>query len=280
MGGYMSKDHIRLFVYLLFCLAIIALTGCAGVNHNRYQTAETLGKGNMKMMAGSNISPVMHHHARFELEDKHDEEMRRQGIYDGAGSALEEIFDSLGAVFTTWPGDMEILYAIGVKDNVDLEFRLGASPTLRFNSKIKIAEFGKRGALAIAPGLGIKLFGGKDTDGDEMVSVTDEFTGYITSLELPFILGWEFDRASPYLYFHDYLHAVSIEYRRHTQGLPKNYDETFEETYYYNALGGGFGVQFLWGKFVLTPELGLFWLNGPEINMGMPSFGLALGGKW
>ncbi|MDP8256849.1 MAG: hypothetical protein P9M14_13955 [Candidatus Alcyoniella australis] len=278
---------VSLCLLLATCLLCV---GCAPVSYNRYQTANTLGAGEMKLMIGANAAHDVIFPVYSEIELDMNDEMYDWARENGVGYDLEDIFEDvltesvLIMLYVPTLGlapDFELLYAVGVHDRVDIEARLTASLYGRLNAKVLLAEFGDSGALSISPGVGFRDIKGdqsENTIGDG--EAEDSYSGYVLSAELPLLIGRQGEHVSPYIGPLYVYHYADIDYRRKTSGLDQEFDHTIEYGLSFHQLGLIVGSEFHWGHFSITPELVGMYHNGPGINYWMLYPGLALGGSW
>lgn len=72
--GRLSQIKVPL-IYAIFAFLLLPM-GCAPVTYNRYQTAQTLGKGEMKFMVGANFAnDLAALNVPFDLQDEMDEKL-------------------------------------------------------------------------------------------------------------------------------------------------------------------------------------------------------------
>jgi len=261
-------------------------SGCQPAAYTRYQTAHTLGKGEMKLMGASHFATAPQGLLAFELDKEMDKRLERWQQKYGPGDADWEEFveDIVEAVFVmpfeilaqAGGFDVEILYAIGVAENVDIELRATATGYLRGNVKVKIADMGTRGAMAISPGVGWRSFSHTTEDDD----YKDQYRGNVYTGELPLIFGWKFDKTAIYFAPTYIYHMIDIRYSRDTYNMAHNFSDTIEEKVDFHIPGIIAGVEFSYGHFVMTPEISFFHTFNKYYDSGYLYPGLALGGKW
>lgn len=291
-----------LLIYAISALLILCL-GCAPVTYNRYQTAHTLGKCEMKLMVGANIAnDLALLSTPFDLQDEMDDKLldwsdKHPGNEDDVWEIYNHDFwEGFLAILSlgVYP-DLELLYAIGVSDTVDVEARATFTGYFRLNTKIKLFSIGQNGALAISPGVGYRNIDdeqeAKDGDvkyGDEPASeddnwqLKDKYEGYVITVELPVIIGWQFKHLSPYfapVYYYNYM---PIAFTRKISGLSSDFNETVDEVYNFHSIGLMVGLQIKLWKFLITPELvGVYHI--PSGAVTLPGFiypGLSIGLNW
>ena len=268
----------------VFCMAVFS--GCQPAAYTRYQSAHTLGKGEMQLLAASHIAPAPHGRAANDMEKDMDDKLEKWEETHGHGDAdfeeaveeiMEAIFVEPGRVISNAVGmDMEVIYSVGVADNVDIELRATITGYLRGNTKIKLADLGSRGALAISPGIGWRGFSYENDDDD----YKDQYRGNLFTGELPLIFGWKWEKASLYFAPTYIYHRVNIRYTRDTYNLPLNFNGVIEEKLDFHVPGVVAGVETHVGHFIFTPEVGFFYYFSEKGDGGFLSPGMAIGGRW
>lgn len=191
--------------------------------------------------------------------------------------------------------DLELLYAIGVSDTVDVEARAILTGYFRLNTKTRLFSVGKNSALTILPGLGFRTIDEDQDAKDEDIKqenkpasendnwrLKDRYKGYVITGELSVIIGWQFKHLSPYIAPVYYYNYMSIALTRKIDGLSSDFKETVDKTYNFHSIGLIVGLQIKLWKFLITPELvGLYNIPfGARTLAGWIYPGLSIGFNW
>ena len=286
-------------VIAFFALVLLVCGGCSSVSYNRYQDAETLGKGTMRLQASVQWEPSHLPAIYDDIDERFDDRLgawlRNSGydddpnIWDNPGGGLA---DALGNIFgepdrdRPNPGaiNLECLFAYGVTDIVDLEARATLGGYARANAKIRLASLGESGALSIAPGIGyraIRYSDYWDSDlyrGFDQIEISDRVNGNLYTAEVPLIFGYKTGPASLYAAPFYAFHYTTLSARRETSGFEEEFRTELDRTYNIHVVGLIAGVKFQWGRFVFTPEVGAVY--SPTFNSWNIAPGIALGASW
>ena len=284
------QPHILLHILVCFILTCL---GCAPMTYNRYQTAHTLGKWEMKLAVSANMSRDPIFQAWNELAGEMDREflgwaqhkdLERQYI-DAVLEANENIDET--AMYSSDAGfipDCELIYAIGVHDRVDLELRSTISGYYRLNSKILIAELGPHGGLSIAPGIGYRAIHTfrfhTSYKPEDNIEISDDFSGWAMTAEVPLIIGWRFSHVSPYMAPMYAYHYLNVDYTRRTDHLHPEFERTLQYDLHFHQVGLIAGVQFSFWHIIITPEIAGIFHTGPGVDVLALYPGIALGAFW
>lgn len=266
---------------------LIGQSACAPVTYNRYQTAQTLGKGEVKLLAAAAIAHDLTAPAAFDISDDMDTELLdwSRDHPGNEGEVLELVGEDL-LLDTLWSmefaiPDVEVIFAVGVHDRVDLEARISALGYGRFNTKVLLLKFGERGALSVAPGLGYRRVEGSGSiaGGD----AKDTYKGSVITAELPVIVGWQWEHVAPYVAPVFNYHRMTLQYTREATGFNPDFKRTLDYDFDIHNAGLIAGVQFKFGAFVITPEVVGNYSFSPgndHIDMFFVYPGVSLGAAW
>jgi hypothetical protein len=273
----------KLIVFTFLSAAIAISASCAPVTYNRYQTAQTIGQGNVKAIAAIDKSHELMMLKNMDIYAKVDEKLVDWSFeHPGNEEEVAEIvgLDVLDSFTTATVGattfDVEAALAVGVTDWVDLEARATATGYFRGNAKFLVHKFGKRGAVAISPGAGYR---GVDSGKVDIGSgAEDHYKGTVWTGELPIIIGWQWDHFSPYIAPMYAYHRLNVAYTRKVKDLSPSFEATINDSFDYHSVGLAAGVQMKIGGFICTPEIiGLYtMLDDLDYTMIYP--GIAIGG--
>lgn len=282
--------------FTIFLGLVMMAAACAPVTYNRYQSAHSMAQGEWQATVSAELGRdmVMPTYPYLEIEMK--EKMREYtqehtGHYDFEG-AIEDLAETFALLAIMSPGaalgfpipqtSLELGY--GVTDRWDLHLGVTASGYVHANTKFELTRFGEHGALAMVPGLGFLHFNqGPDEVDDHDFTMEDSYTGNVFTVEMPFLVGWQFKHLSPYLGLHTSYHHTEIDFRRKIVELNPDFDTTISFAYDAVNIGLIAGLEWKLKYFVLTPELTA--LYSPPLQEDiMPvlflSPGVAIGARW
>lgn len=277
---------IARFVYLLPMLSIVAIclfgSGCAPAAYNRYQTADTLGAGEVKIAVTANYSPSPVNQSAEKVRTQMDDRFREWSApYSGETWVrnLEESFTEpfvYGQANHIYNPNFEAIFAVGVHDSLDFEIRSTHSGYVRFNTKARVFRYKDMLAISIAPGAGYVEYDG-EASGD---NYTDTANGRMITAELPVIVGWEFKGVSPYAALYLVYHNIDMDYRRQTEGTPYIFDESIKDTYHLYLPGLIGGLQYKHKWCIVTLELTANYMLSDLVNGLVISPGFLVGAQF
>ena len=277
----------RVLLIAAAALTLALCASCASVSYNRYQTAQTLGTGNMKLTASMQMENPITADAAWDMSRKMDDDMWHWSHnHPGNWPEVSKITggDVVGNLFGMILGagllapDIEVSYSAGVHDRVDIQASLTAMLYGRFNTKILLTKLGPKGAMSIAPGIGYRRINYSDDISEG--GTKDRMEGNLFTAELPLIIGWQFTHVSPYFAPAYFFHWMGLDYTRKSPDLEPAFSQSVKKKMTMNYAGLIAGVQFKWGKFVMTPELVVTY--GPKYgkNIFWIYPGFSLGAAW
>ncbi|MDP8256850.1 MAG: hypothetical protein P9M14_13960 [Candidatus Alcyoniella australis] len=273
------------FFAILALSAIVMLSACAPFTYNRYQTAQTLGQGEMKLMVAANLGSDMASQLAPELIDEMEDKLdvwaleypEYQYLADKINdSDFWDDFEDIG--FDGAQPDVEVLFAAGLTDKIDLELRVSGTLYVRANAKIMLAKLGNRGAFSISPGLGWHWIKEREYKLDYDLCI-DSYKGQGYTAELPLIFGWQFEHVAPYFAPIYAFHFIEMDYTRDANVVP-TYKTEITEQFYAHQIGLAAGVQFHLGDILITPEVVGMYHTNEYFDMFSVYPGLALGATW
>jgi len=285
---------IKWLFLLTAALTLLVAGACAPVTYHRYQPAHPIGQGEWKVTASAEtgrdmIMPAetaLHTEMESELWDyrfENDEDLQLADVFV---DIVEVIAFSpmlmLGSMFGLPEYGLDVGY--GVTDSFDMYLGVTGSGYVHGNGKVRLASFGEHGALSLAPGAGFLLFDSGPFDGEENnLEYKDSYSGSVITAELPLLIGWQFEKLSPYFALHTSYHRVNIEYRREISELDPDFDATIDFAYDVLNVGLTAGLQIKLGHFLLTPEILALYavpMQDDVVPVVFLSPGIAIGAQW
>jgi hypothetical protein len=278
----------RLTGVVFLVAVVLSAAACAPVTYNRYQIAQPLGTGKMKMEVAASYNRDLTFPIAWDIESKMDAKLmdwaaeHPQYLDEASQIAASDFFMNifLGLVATSvnvFAVEPEIIYAVGVHETTDLEIRVSGTGYARINTKTKAADLGRYGAFAVAPGIGYRNI---SQVSDEEEGAEDRYRGYVLTFELPLLFSWKFDNVAPYFGPCYYYHYMPLEYTRKIDSFYPVFNETIREDYHFHNVGLTIGTQFKFGGFIFAPEMVMLYNNANGFETGSFHPGLALGGTW
>lgn len=266
----------RIHFFILF-FSVVFLAGCT-TNMTRFQTTETLGAGNMKMQAAVTLG----FNNFYQIDKELEKEMDEKSIEDARGTYDSDYVDIVkdGASYDSYKdysyfqSSLEIIYALGVTNDIDIDIRASTGGQFRLNGKFKLPKFGRGGALAIAPGIGFQIINiESETDDGETTITTDTISGYLYTATVPLIIGWKCDVVCLYMHVGYGINLFDITYERDVSGIYQYDFKKFEDVHIgYVALG----MEAKFKHFMIGPEI----LAGMSNYYVLSQLGIALGAHW
>ncbi len=285
-------SRIRLEWAAIALVWLLAVTACAPVTYNRYQPAQPTGRGKFKYMtsmeSGRELAVASLGGMWDQMNDKiFDRRLTSKDVEEDVRDLdLDGIID--GIPYLSWGRgngfpvpQSSFIFAYGVTNDIDLELSTTTSLYTRFGGKVRMLQFG-RGTLSVSPAAGFLPINYDRTRHCGDAKVSDSYHGGVVTVESPFIVGWDFGFAAPYLALHLSAQHFELEFRRKIADVEPELEATIRPKYDLLAIGLALGAQFKFDAFLITPEIvGLYTTPGQS---DWPDYfvspGLALGVKW
>ncbi len=285
-----SPAQSRFFTAL--CLLAL-LAACSPITYNRYQPAQTMGEGQFKLAASAEFGKEMAANVQTSLAAQMDQKVlawstshplpggRTLGAA-GVGPPSSVGILNLPALSDPVP-QANVYFAYGLTNTLDLEGSISTAPYFRFNAKAQVWQFGSRGAVAVAPGVGYLPF--SESASGSGGRVKDKYSGYAATAELPVVVGWQYHVVSPYVGVLLAYNHIGLNFSRVDSDFTPAFSGFLTADYDLFSVGPMVGVQLKFGPFILTPELIALYAHGAGSGLVLPhsfflSPGLQLGGQW